>query len=149
MMRNTTSLILLSFVLMGFSQSTKLEKPAPGTKVRKQILDGLRPSIEKDLKQKVIFQVATIRKYGEWAYIEAQPLTPAGKKIDFKKTHYKSMIEQGVFDGDTLHAVLKLEKSVWKTKAFVIGPTDVAWMAWIDKPVSAPKAVFPPPYGEN
>lgn len=127
--------------------SSALEKPAAGTKLRKAILDGLRPTIEKDLKQKVIFRVASLRKFANWAYVEAQPLTPKGAKIDFKKTHYKELMDQGVFDGDALHAVLKLDSNKWKVKAFVIGPTDVAWMAWIDKPVSAPKQVLPPPYG--
>lgn len=125
----------------------KVEKPAAGSKLRKAVLDALRPSIEKDLKQKVIFKVETIRVYDGWAFVKAQPLTPKSKPIDFKKTHHKQRIEDGVFDGDVIYALLKLKSKVWKVADFVIGPTDVYWSNWTGPPYSAPKEVLPPPFG--
>ena len=127
-----------------FAQSKKLEQPGPGTKLRKAVLDGLRPSIEKDLKQKVIFIVQKIRVYDGWAFVQCRPVTPKPKPIDFKKTKYKEQLEQGMFDGDNTYALLRLKNGKWAVKDFVIGPTDVYWISWTEPPFFAPKQVLPP-----
>ena len=75
-MRSGWLVLALFPVLLG-SQNT-VQKPAPGSKVRKAVLDGLRPSIEKDLKQKVIFKVETIRVYKGWAFVHVYPIQPNG-----------------------------------------------------------------------
>lgn len=129
------------------SQAAKVEKPAQGSKLRKAILDGLRPSIEKDLGQKVVFIVQEIRVYDGWAFVECRPVQPTLKPIDFMKTKYRVGMEEGGFDGDHTFALLRTMKGKWATKAFVIGPTDVAWISWMDTPLRAPKRLFPPPYG--
>ncbi len=120
-----------------------VQKPAPGSKLRKQIIDGLRPSIEKDLKQKVIFKVDEIRVYKDWAFLHVHPLQPNSKPIDFAKTKYKQGLEEGSFDGSSTYALLKFNGKKWLVKEFVIGPTDVAWINWMDAPHKAPKALFP------
>ncbi len=76
---------LIAAIAVGQSS---VQTPAPGSKLRKAILDGLRPSIEKDLKQKVIFKVGTIRVYKGWAFLHVHPIQPSGKSIDFRKTKY-------------------------------------------------------------
>jgi hypothetical protein len=138
----TVALALL--VSSVFAQTKKLEQPGPGTKLRKAVLDGLRPSIEKDLKQKVIFVVQKIRVYDGWAFVQCRPVTPNSKPIDFKKTKYKERIEDGTFDGDTTYALLKLKNKKWTVADFVIGPTDVYWIGWTEPPFFAPKQVLPP-----
>lgn len=125
----------------------QLQKPKAGSALRKAVLDGLRPTVEKDLKQKVIFQVSQLRVYKGWALVFARPLQPRSKPIDFKKTHYREDIDAGMFDGDSLYALLRLSGKVWKVKTFVIGPTDVAWSGWMGEPYHAPKTLFPPPFG--
>lgn len=134
-------LVLAIMPLVVVAQS--LEKPAAGSKLRKQILDGLRPTIEKDLKQKVIFKVDEIRVYDGWAFLHVHPLQPNSKPIDFKKTKYKERLQEGTFDGSSTYALLKLNGKKWITKDFVIGPTDVYWVSWMDAPHRAPKALFP------
>lgn len=144
-MNRILSVILALGLLLAltFAQSKKVEQPAACTKLRKEVLDGLRPSIEKDLKQKVIFVVKKIRVYDGWAFVQCRPLTPKSKAIDFKKTKYKERIEDGTFDGDTTYALLKLKNKKWTVADFVIGPTDVYWSAWTDPPFNAPKQVLP------
>lgn len=144
------ALLLLPILLLsavGFAQKQKLEKPGVGSKLRKAVLDGLRPKIEKDLNQKVVFKVREMRVYGDWAYVSAQPVQPNLKVIDFTKTRYKENIDQGVFDGDSLYALLKRSNKKWITKDFIIGPTDVYWSNWMGDPWKAPKTLFPPPFG--
>lgn len=124
-------------------------KPAPGSKLRKEILDAFRPTIEKDLGQKVVFLVDTVRVYGDWTFLQVHPVQPSMAKIDFSKTHYKELLDEGLFDGDMTYGIMKRSAGKWVTKAFVIGPTDVAWMGWSDPPVSAPFKVLPPPIGDK
>lgn len=135
------ALLLALLPLTVFAQ--ELQKPAAGSKLRKQILDGLRPSIEKDLKQKVIFKVEEMRVYDGWAFLHVHPLQPNSKPIDFLKTKYKERMNEGTFDGSSTYALLKFNGKKWITKDFVIGPTDVYWIAWMDAPYKAPKALFP------
>lgn len=134
-----TLVALLPFC--AFAQEVK--KPAPGSALRKQVLDSLRPVIQKDLKQKVIFKVDDIRVYDGWAFVQVHPLQPNSKPIDFKKTKYKAALEDGVFDGSTTFALLKQSGKKWVVKDFVIGPTDVYWIGWMSAPHKAPKKLFP------
>lgn len=146
-MRALAAVSILTLVSVSFGQKVNVEKPASGTALRKAVLDGLRPTIEKDLGQKVVFVVKEIRVYKGFAYVAAQPVKKDLKPIDFSKTKYKERIDDGVFDGDTLYALLKVNKSKWTVKDFVIGPTDVYWSIWTEKPYNAPKEVLPPPFG--
>lgn len=136
-------------MLLPCAFAQKLEKPVAGSKLRKTILDTLRPSVEKDLKQKVVFKVSQLRVYGEWALVFAETVKPDLKPIDFKKTHYREDLEQGMFDGPSTFALLRKSKGKWVVRTFCIGPTDVAWSNWMEAPFNAPKPLFPPPFGEK
>jgi len=134
-----TLLALLPLCVM----ADEVKKPAPGSALRKQVLDALRPAIQKDLKQKVTFKVDDIRVYDGWAFLQVHPLQPNSKPIDFSKTKYKKAMDEGVFDGSTTFALLKLNGKKWTVKDFVIGPTDVYWIGWMSAPHKAPKKLFP------
>jgi hypothetical protein len=124
--------------------SKKLHHPAFGSAERKAILDGLRPSIEHDLGQEVQFKVGLLSVQDAFAFTQCGPLTPSGKKVDYSRTRYRSLIGQGVFgDSDApLYALLRHRKGQWKVLTFVIGPTDVAYAGWW-REYGAPKAIFP------
>ena len=124
--------------------TSKLELPAAGSALRKTVLDGLRPAIEKDLNQKVIFVVNMIRVYESWAFVQVKPVQPNSKPIDFRKTKYKEAIDEGFFDGggDT-YALLRKEGERWVTLTFAIAPTDVCWDSWDKSPFNAPSNVLP------
>ena len=115
--------------------------------LRKRLLDALRTPIEKDLGQEVQFVVRTLRVQGDWAFVVAQPQTRTGAAIDYAKTRYAEAIAEGLFDGGTVFALLKGERGQWKTTAFVVGPTDVAYAAWPDE-YGAPAALFGLPAGD-
>ena len=117
--------------------------PGAGSALRKAILDGLRPSIEDDLKQKVIFVVDDIRVLSDWVYLRVTPVTPGSKPIDFSKTKYKKAMEEGMFDGATTHALLHKKKDQWTVITFRVGPTDVCWVGWDKPPYGAPRNVLP------
>ena len=135
--------VCLALAAISTAQSS-VQTPKPGTALRKAVLDGLRPSVEKDLKQKVIFKVDAMRVYKGWAFVHVHPIKPNGKPIDFRKTKYAEALEAGMFDGDSTYALLKQSGSKWVVKEFAIGPTDVVWSNWMGAPHHPPKQIFPP-----
>jgi hypothetical protein len=144
-MRAASALFIVALTIA--SAQGQVQKPSLGSPLRKAVLDGLRPAIEKDLKQKVIFKVEDLRVYQGWAYVSAHSLQPNGKSIDFTKTRYRAALDDGAFDGDSTYALMKLQKGAWQVQTFAIGPTDVVWINWMEAPHRAPKTLFPPPYG--
>lgn len=126
------------------SQSRVLH-PAPGTAERKAILDGLRPAVERDLHQKVVFEVQTLNVQDGFAFLDGIPRTASGGNIDYSRTRYAAELEEGILDGGddaNIFALLKLNGAKWKLLTFVIGPTDVAYADWWRR-FRAPKAIFP------
>lgn len=108
---------------------------------RKLLLDGVRGTIEQDLGQKVQFVVDRLVVQGPWAFAILHPRTPAGGEIDFRQTHYREALEEGMFDGDTTYALLRSEGGRWRLLAHAIGPTDVTYAGWPEE-FGAPEALF-------
>jgi hypothetical protein len=115
-----------------------------GDVLRKPLLDALRGAVEKDLGQPVQFVVSTLRVQGHWGFVIATPQTKAGQPIDYAATHYAEAMADGVFDGGTVFALLRSDGSQWSVKAFVVGPTDVAYLAWPEQH-GAPVTLFEVP----
>lgn len=137
MLRKAVFLVLTALLVgTALAQST----PAPGSKLRRDVLDGLRPRVEADLKQKVKFEVSTLRVQGNWAFVIGRPLTPGGKRIDYRKTRYAQAVRDGVFD-DGLSALLKREGTRWRVVRYALGATDVPWVEW-PKETGAPASLF-------
>ncbi|WP_313918865.1 hypothetical protein [Tahibacter sp.] len=113
--------------------------------LRKPLLDALRGPVEKDLGQPVQFVVSLLRVQDTWAFVIATPQTKTGQPIDYARTHYAQAIADGVFDGGTVFALLQSEAGAWSVKEFVIGPTDVAFLAWPEQH-GAPASLFELPF---
>ena len=56
-----------------------------------------------------------------------------GKPIDFTRTRYAEQIREGIFDGETIYALLEHHAGRWTVRDFVIGPTDVHYAGWPDE----------------
>ncbi|CAM8619352.1 hypothetical protein [Sphingobium cupriresistens] len=110
---------------------------------RRALLDALRPAIERDLMQKVKFVVRTLRRQDRWAFAHVVPQTPAGGSIDFSQTRHAERVEAGIFDGPDVYALLEQKDGRWIVRDFVVGPTDVAYLAWPDE-FGAPMGLFDP-----
>ena len=119
----------------------KVVQPKAGDPVRKTLFNVMRPTFEKELKQKVVFQVATIRLYNNWAFLSGKPLQANQKPIDYRKTSHQEDIKQGAFD-DGYCALLHKINGQWKLVTYNIGATDVTYADWW-KRFHAPKAVMP------
>lgn len=110
---------------------------------RKPLLDALRPHIEADLGQRLIFQVRILREHNGSAFAVVQPRTPAGRPIDFAGTRHAQRLADGVLDSDSVYALLQQRDGAWQVREFVVGPTDVAWAGWAQD-YSAPDDIFNP-----
>lgn len=116
--------------LPAFAATAPLREIGRDDPIRRVLLDALRPTIERDLGQKVIFVVDELRLQGDAAFAMVRPRQPDGAGIDFTRTRYAADIREGVFDGERTAALLRRRNGVWRVLEFVIGPTDLAWEAW-------------------
>ncbi len=133
--------VFIAFLALCTCTLAQVHTPAKGSKERAILLDAIRVPVQRELKQKVVFEVRTLRVQGPWAFFDGSPRTPSGGTIDFRKTKFRDAVDAGMFD-DITFALLKKNGSKWKVLRFVIGPTDVAWIPWADE-FHAPKAIFP------
>lgn len=114
--------------------------PGPGSAERKALMDALRPSVEKVLKQSVVFQVQTLHVLNGWAFFYGRPLQPNGRPVDYSRTPFAQEVKEGVF-GDNVCALYHKVNGRWRVVASRVGSTDVAWETW-DRDYHAPRAIF-------
>ena len=115
-------------------------KPARGSADRAAIMDAARGPITAELDHTVIFVVSTLRTDGEWAYLDATPVNPDGSPLDWKATPFAEAQAAGMMEDNVLVLLRKKGKD-WKMVDYVIGPSDVYWLNWIDQ-YGLPKALF-------
>ncbi|HEY0629979.1 MAG TPA: hypothetical protein VGD23_11700 [Sphingomicrobium sp.] len=96
--------------------------PPPGSELRKAVLSGLRPVIEKSLGSDVEFKVTLIRVDGDWAFVVADPQRKGGRPIDGWRIYGEHF---GNMDGLRVDAVLRRRSGRWIVVDHAIGATDV------------------------
>lgn len=116
------------------------DTPARGTAQRAALMDAARVPVQRELGQPVIFKVEGLRSDGNWAYLEATPLQPDGSPLDWSRT---PMADAWAADmmSDLVLVVMRRDAHGWQAVDYVIGPTDVAWLNWVDK-YDWPRALF-------
>lgn len=119
------SLLVFTSVCIAQTYST----PQPGDPVRKKVLDALRPDVEEELGQEVMFKINDLRVSKRFAFVSAQPLTSSQEPINYSKTKFAEDVKEGIFD-DWLCALLVKEGAKWNVVALEIGATDVPFVNW-------------------
>lgn len=114
--------------------------PGRGSADRSSIMDAARVPIGRDLRQKVIFLVSVPRTDGEWAYLQATPLRPNGKPLNWLATPFAQEWRADAMS-DVVMVLLNKRNGTWRTVDYVIGPTDVHWYGWLDR-YNLPEALF-------
>jgi hypothetical protein len=133
-------LLLLIISAAGVARAQGTTTPAAGSPERKAIADALRAPVERELKQKVIFKIDSLKLKDGWAFLRGVPQRPDGGKVDYSSTPYGEAINEGVFD-DGIVALLRKRAGKWQVVKYVIGATDVPYVTW-DKDYKAPPAIF-------
>ena len=116
--------------------------PRRGSAERKAIMNGLRPTVMRDLRQRVIFRVQHLRVSGNHAFLMARPLRANGGAIDYRRTRYAEDFKAGAFEDQVVALMIRAGRA-WQVVKYDIGATDVVWEGWW-KTYSAPRGIFPP-----
>ncbi|MEO8649561.1 MAG: hypothetical protein ABI539_10375 [Acidobacteriota bacterium] len=138
-MARTIFLILFAFTLTTAAQSVRT--PEKGSAERKAILGALRESVERDLKQPVVFAVEHFNVFGNWAFLAGSPQTAGGKAPDYRRTKYADAVDSGAFDNN-IFGLLKRTAGKWRVVKHLIGCTDVCYATWW-RDFRTPKNLFP------
>jgi hypothetical protein len=132
---------LLFIFAFAISISAQVHTPEKGSAERKAILEALRLPVEKDLKQKIIFNVEQFNVSGNWAFLSGDPQNASGGRPNYRNTKYWEAVDAGAFDNN-FFALLKKTAGKWKVVTYAIGCTDVCYVTWWQDH-KAPKAIFP------
>lgn len=115
--------------------------PEKGSAERKAILDALRVPVERDLKQKIVFNTEYFNVSGNWAFLGGDPQSPTGGKPNYRGTRYWEAVRSDMFDNN-FFAILRKSGNRWRVVTYAIGCTDVCYADWWRRH-RAPKAIFP------
>lgn len=140
-MKGILSAILGLLLLATTGSSQTVEHPAKGSTERAALLDTLRPAVENELKQPIVFVIAQINVQGNWAFVDGRVQTREGKVPNWKGTKYADAARYGA-QSDGISALLKRTGGKWRVVVKAIGCTDVCYVDWWRR-YKAPKAIFP------
>ncbi len=140
-MKKTFLCLVSVLVLAAGATAQKVHTPEKGSAERTAILDALRVPVEKELKQKIVFNVENFNVSGVWAFVSGDPQNTTGGKPDYRRTPYQEAIDADMFDNN-FFALLKKTGAKWRVITYAIGCTDVCYAGWW-RQYKAPKAVFP------
>jgi hypothetical protein len=115
--------------------------PPPASAERGAVLDAARVPVEKDLGQAIIFQVKTLRVTPNWAFLHGIPKLADGKPVDYSKSIYAQIADDGAFSGEAA-VLLAREGTGWRLVTYSVGFSDVVWETW-DEEFGAPSWLWP------
>ena len=140
-MKATLLTILSLFILVLGVSAQSVDHPNKGSAERSALLETLRPAVEKELKQKIVFVIHQINVQGAWSFVDGRLRTGEGKVPNWKSTPYAQAASYGA-QSDGISALLKRTGKTWRIVTKAIGCTDVCYVDWW-KRYRAPKAIFP------
>ncbi len=143
MIRQGVCGLILALCVAVAAQAQPVTSPDRNNPLRTQLLDALRPTIQAETGGPVSFVVGIVNVMGEWAYVGATPVRRNGSPIDWRATKFKQAFEADMFSGLVM-ALLRRDAKGWTVVEFVVGPTDVYWLSWVEK-YKLPEALFAGP----
>lgn len=108
---------------------------------RIRILKLLRNKVKPQIKQDITFVVRSLQIKDNYAFFKGNVRDINGGQINFRKTIFKELVEEEIFDGDATFALFKKVNGSWKYLIHIIGPTDVTYATWAHT-YKAPKQLF-------
>jgi hypothetical protein len=141
MKRILLQLLIFAAALSGTVSAQAVRTPEKGSAERTAILNTLRVPVERELKQKIVFNLDHFRVAGNWAFLGGDPQTPSGGQPDYRRTPYQRDKDADMFDNN-IFALLRKTGGKWRVVHYAIGCTDVCYADWWRR-YKAPKAVFP------
>ena len=86
--------------LYGAASAQAVRTPEKGSAERTAILDTLRIPVERELKQKIVFNLDHFRVTGTWAFLGGDPQNPSGGQPNYRGTKYQGARDADMFDNN-------------------------------------------------
>lgn len=102
-------------------------EPGRGSALRRQILDALRPSVERDLGPPIEFVVDVMRVAGAVCFTQVTCQRPGGRPIDLARTPLAQRQDLSLIDGTRTEAFLHRTNGRWQVEDYAVGATDLWW----------------------
>jgi hypothetical protein len=132
-MGRKTIIAFVALLLMAAAAAAQpIVSPERGNPLRAEILNALRPTVEKETDGPVIFVVHALNVMDGWANAEVTPQRPGGALVDWRKTKFRHAFQADMFSGLVL-ALLQKRGGARTVVDYVVGPTDVYWENWLSK----------------
>lgn len=106
----------------------------------KKVVAVARAPVEEALGPEVALDVEALKTEGDWAFVLASLQDAEGQPFDFTKSPLAGAAKKGLLS-KRYAALLRDHEGRWELIAFVIGPTDAAWLAWPHEH-GAPESLF-------
>ena len=127
--RLLTALIVFLAAAISPAQA-QIFQPRPGTPLRSEILDAVRPVFETETNGPIEFVVRRLNVLGDWAFGDVTLQRPGGEPIDWNATKFAADFAEGAFDPGGSFFLLSRSANGWDVIEFSTGPTDVVWDGW-------------------
>jgi hypothetical protein len=133
--------LAFSALVPGAVAEPRFSMPRAGSAERAAVLDAARLPVEKDLGQRIVFDVKTLRVTPAWAFLHGVPRRPDGKPVDYAKSIYANVARDGTFSGEAA-VLLARDGTGWRLVTYSVGFADAVWEAW-DEEFGAPSWLWP------
>jgi hypothetical protein len=110
--------------------------PPAGDPERRELLDVIRPDVQRQMRGAVVFHEVQLRIAGDWAFIYAEPRGSSGQRFDGFRARCEC--------DDIIYALLRRRSGRWTIVQLDVGATDVSWVTWSEE-YGAPRGIFPWP----
>lgn len=115
--------------------------PKAGSKDLQEILTAVQDPVEDAVHQPVTLKVNHLKVEKDWAFLDALPLTKAGKRLNYQGTMYEDWVDEA---DEVLWVLLRNKRGRWYIVEKVFFTTEATWIDW-PRYFRAPPAIFPKP----
>jgi hypothetical protein len=128
-------LSLLTASMVGAAPVT----PKAGSKDHREIVAAVTDPLEDVLHQPVTFKIKHLKIDQGWAFLDAVPLTKAGKPMSYKGTMFEDWVDEA---DEVLWVLLRNKRGRWYIVEKVFFTTEATWVDW-PQYFRAPAGIFP------
>lgn len=134
-MRSVLLLSLLLTSLLGAAPVT----PKKESKEFREIMAAVTDPVEDAVHQTVTFRINHIMMEKDWAFVDALPLTKAGKRINYAGTMFEEWVDEA---DEVLWVLLRHKRGRWYIVEKEYFTTEATWADW-SRYFRAPSGIFP------
>lgn len=113
--------------------------PKPDSEQYRDILAAVIDPVEDAVHQPVTLKVKHLKVENGWAFLDALPVTKAGKPIDYRGTMYQDWVDE---TDEVLWVLLRYKRDRWYIVEKIFFTAEATWTEW-PQYFRAPPGIFP------